>query len=392
VDLLSGYHQEQAALGGGVPDAIERGQKLRRLLGEVDPDFDFDIQLSDGRTAIGVRPRDDQALKRRPIGGTLTFEAPPGSPELDKITDFLTYGVALELDAPFVSATVRGLPGGLDRILDGTTTTGIQVGPATTPPRSGRLSALAGGSVVKRLPVVVTESTSGVAGGIRVVAEDNAKVLRVEMRMAPDGIHGDSSFSLALAGKAPDVVTAPASFLAALGGSDAAQLDVEGQLPIRLRITDNEAIVSSGIGDLVRYVETWNRVQDACGASITLPDLMTAEDADLLEFLDELVVRGCVQRRWPGGVFEVPPEVVEGMLARLLPRLNARARSSTPVFHVAGRTLALPGAVAFEVNRALVTNALALARALPRARSMGLPLLVQVQADGQTESRFVRET
>lgn len=172
MDLLASYHQERAALEAGVPDAIERGQKLRGLLGEVDPDFDFDIQLSDGQTVIGVRPRDDQALTRHPIGGTLTFEAPPGSPELDKINDFLTYGVALELDAPFVSATVRGLPGGLEQILDGASTTGIQIGPTSSPARSGRLTALAGGLVVNRLPVAVTEHSSGVAGGIRIVAED----------------------------------------------------------------------------------------------------------------------------------------------------------------------------------------------------------------------------
>lgn len=211
------------------------------------------------------------------------------------------------------------------------------------------------------------------------------------MRMAPDGIHGDSSFSLTLAGNAPEIVVPPVSFMAALGGSDAAQLEIEGEPPIRLGITDSQAVIASGIDDLAKYVNKWNRVRDACGASITLPDGMTAQDMTVLEILDELVIHGSVQHSWPGGVFQIPPEVVEGMLVCLLPRLNAKARCIAPVFHVAGRALALPGTITLEVNRALVTNSLALARALPQARSLGLPLLVQVQADRQTESRFVRE-
>lgn len=64
LELLADYHQEQAALGAGVPDALERGRKLQELLREVDPDFNFDLQLSDGQTIVGVRPRDDLVVCR----------------------------------------------------------------------------------------------------------------------------------------------------------------------------------------------------------------------------------------------------------------------------------------------------------------------------------------
>lgn len=289
------------------------------------------------------------------------------------------------------SATVHGLPGGLDKIFDGAIATSIKVGPTNTVARHGRLVALAGGSVLDRLPVVATEISSGVAGGIRIVAEDYAKVLRVEIRVAPDEIHGDSSFLITMAGAPPEAVLPSATFMAALRRADSERLDLDGMPPIRLRITDKEAIAKSGVADLVHYVESWNRVQDACAASITLPDQMTLHDAALLELLDKIVLHGSVRHPWPGGVFEMPPDIVEGILNRLLPRMNVNARSIAPEFLVAGRTLVLPGTLTLKVNRALVTNALALARALPYARSAGLPLLVQIQADGLTESSFERD-
>ncbi len=64
LELLAQYHQEQAGLAAGVPDAVERGGKLRELLAEVDPDFDFDLDLHAGETTIHVVPRD--ALHVRP--------------------------------------------------------------------------------------------------------------------------------------------------------------------------------------------------------------------------------------------------------------------------------------------------------------------------------------
>jgi hypothetical protein len=57
-------------------------------------------------------------------------------------------------------------------------------------------------------------------------------------------------------------------------------------------------------------------------------------------------------------------------------------------FVVAGRTLILPGTMTLNVRHALVTNALALAQALPRARLENLRLPVEVVADGMTECTF----
>ena len=60
-ELLTESNQEQAALGGGVPDAVQRGSALRERLGLVDPDFDFDLSLGATETTISIRVRDDLA-------------------------------------------------------------------------------------------------------------------------------------------------------------------------------------------------------------------------------------------------------------------------------------------------------------------------------------------
>ena len=109
----------------------------------------------------------------------------------------------------------------------------------------------------------------------------------------------------------------------------------------------------------------------------------------LLDFLRHLLEDGRASFPWPGGVFMMPADVVQGILARILPRVDAAGHAPAPLtFVVAGRTLTLPGTMTLNVRQALVTNALALAEALPGAALENLRLPVDVMADGMTECEF----
>lgn len=388
LEMLGTYNQEQAALKGGVSDAMERGQKLRELLGLIDPDFEFDLELREGETIVGLRPRDVGSLDRNPIRGTVSFSAPPGSPGFASVADFLTYGVSLDLPAESAHATLHGLPGGIDRILKESVQTRVRISQVKGEPTRGRLVALGSGTV-DRLAVNVLEVSAGIGGGARLVLADDAGVLRIEMWIHPDST-GDTSITLSTAGASPEDALVAASFSIALLDSSSARLEISGKPSLQIRIRGGDPDARASIDGLLGYVKAWSRLQDACGASIVLPEGVADGDAVLLEFLDELIRNGRVSYPWPGGQFMMPADVVEGIVDRFLPRVSGTSNIGGPLtFTVAGRELTLPGTMSMHLSQALVTNARALAEALPGARLANIALPVEVVADGLTECVFL---
>ncbi|WP_078312384.1 MULTISPECIES: hypothetical protein [unclassified Mycobacterium] len=66
------YTQEQAALLGGVPDALARVRDLGGIVNSTDLDWAVDIAASEGTSSVRIRPRDPDAPSRSPI--TLAVE------------------------------------------------------------------------------------------------------------------------------------------------------------------------------------------------------------------------------------------------------------------------------------------------------------------------------
>lgn len=391
LELLARYQQEQAGLSAGVPDAVARGARLRELLAEVDPDFDFDLDLHSGATTIHVQPKDAYALTRRPIGGTLNLVAPAGSDEAVAIAEFYAYGAPLTLSAENITgATIEGLPGGLDELLRDAQPQELRIGAAPVESQRGRLVAVRQDKVIDRLAVTVTESTAGVAGGVRVLLGDDAGVARIEMRVGPDGRCGDVSFSVSATGALPDDALPAAQFIASLGDADSARLEITGKPAARIRLPETTGVEATGVGGLITLLEALRRVQDACGESFPVPEHMDLREQALLQFTDLLIHGEPATWPWPGCLITMPAEQVRALLATgELPRMGVTGNGATPGgFMIAGHELMLPGQLRMRAENVLVTNPLDLHRVLNRSPRPDAPMQVRLEADGLTNVTF----
>ena len=391
LELLAQYQQEQAGLGGGVPDAVKRGVRLRELLAQVDPDFDFDLDLHSGATTIHVQPRDAQALTRRPIGGTLNLAAPAGSHEAAAIEEFYTYGAPLTLGAETISGvTIEALPGGLDELVRDAQPQELRIGAAPAEPQRGRLVAVRQDKVIDRLAVTMTESTAGVAGGVRVLLVDDAGVVRIELRVGPNSRFGDVNFSVSAAGALPDDALPAAKFIASLGEADSARLEIIGKPAARIRLPDTTGVDPTGVGGLIALLEALQRVQDACGESFPVPEHMDPREQALLRFTDLLIRGEPATWPWPGCLIILPAEQVSALLATgMLPRMGVTGNGATSGgFMIAGHELTLPGQLRMRAENVLVTNPLGLHRDLKRSLRPDAPLQVRLEADGHTGVTF----
>lgn len=114
----------------------------------------------------------------------MTLAAAVGSPEGAAIEDFHLYGAPLEISGDNIADVAVDLPGGLNGLLTGATVTSMRLGPAQPEDRRARI-ATANGAVVAKL-VTIVETTRGPAGSARIVAVDDARTVRLEMRLGPD--------------------------------------------------------------------------------------------------------------------------------------------------------------------------------------------------------------
>lgn len=393
LELLAQHQQEQAGLGAGVPDALVRGARLRELLAQVDPDFDFDLDLHSSATTIHVRQRDahSHAHARRPIGGTLSLAAPAGSDEASAIDEFYAYGVPLTLGAANITgATIEGLPGGLDELFRDAQFQELRIGAAPAEPQRGRLVAVRQNKVIDRLAVTMTQSTAGVAGGVRVLLVDDARVVCMEMRVGPGGRLGDVNFSVSATGALPDDALPATKFIASLGGADSARLEITGKPAVRIRLPDTTGVDATGVGGLIALLEALQRVQDACGESFTVPEHMYPREQALLQFTDLLIRAEPATWPWPGCLITLRAEQVRALLATgALPRMGVTGNGGAAGgFMIAGHELILPGHLRMRAENVLVTNPLELHHVLGRSLRPDAPVQVRLEADGLTNVNF----
>lgn len=391
LELLAEYQQEKAGLAAGVPDAAERGSKLRKLLAEVDPDFDFDLDLHAGETTIHVVPRDAHTLVHRPIRGMLSLTAEAGSAEAAAIEDFYGYGAPLKLSAANIqAATIEGLPGGLDKLFRSAQAQELRIGAAKEEAQRGRLVAVRDSQVIDRLAVSMTESTTGAGGGVRVLLTDDAGVLRIEMRVGPDGRFGDVNFTVSATGALPDDALPAAQFIASLGRADSARLEITGKPSAIVRLPDTSAVGATGVHGLIALLEALQRVQDACGVSFSVPEQMDPREQALLQFTDLLVRGEHATWPWPGCLVRMAADSVRALLSTgALPRMGVTGKSAVPgAFVIAGNELTLPRQLQMRAENVVVTNPLHLHRALAQPLPSDAPLQVRLEADGLTTATF----
>lgn len=389
LEWLSTHGHEEAGLAAGVPDAVSRGRNLRHQLGVVDPDYDFDLHLRAGETTIHINPKDAQAMERRPITGALHVEAAPGTAEADAIKQFHLYGAPLKLAGENITGVSIDLPGGLNALIEGGTPVGLSLAPTEAEPRRARFVAASGNNTLARLPVTITQTSRGPAGGTRLVASDDAATLRLELRMLPGGRTGGVSFTLSVAnGSFPGDALPAARFLATLADCDTLRLEFPDALPATMRLPNVEA--AAGAADVVELLEALERVQDATGVTFPVPSQLSLSERQMLAFVDGLLTQGEIDWWWPGFTVTMPAETVRHQVlpTGVLPRLSVNGSGSAPVL-IAGHELTLDGTVVVTATDVVVTNPLQLARQLkqPECRP-DTPLVVHLEADARTVTRF----
>ena len=391
LEWLSAHGHGKAGLAAGVPDAVSRGRNPRQQLRVVDPDYDFDLDLDlhAGGTTIHISPKDAQAMKRRPIVGSLSVEAAAGTAEAEAIEEFHVYGAPLKLAGENITGVAIDLPGGLNALIEGGAQAGIEVGPTESEPRRARFAAASGIKVLARLPVMITQTSRGTAGGARLVATDEAKTLRLELRMLPDGRAGGVNFTLSIAnGGFPGDALPAARFLAKLAISDTLRLEIPDEPTATMRLPNVDAAV--GAEDVVELLEALERVQDATGVTFPVPSHLSMSELQNLAFVDGLLTQGELDWWWPGFTVTMTADSVRRQVlpAGVLPRISVNGSGSAPVF-IAGHELTLNGTVVMSATDVVVTNPLGLARKLnaPDCRS-DTPLVVNLEADARTVVRF----
>jgi len=392
LEWLAQLRQEEAGLTAGVPGAIRRGAKLREQVKLIDPDYDFDLELTAGGQTVSVRPKDAGALQRRPIQTGMVLAAAVGSPEAAAIEDFHLYGAPLELSGDNIADVAVDLPGGLNALLEGATVTSMRVGPAEPEDRRARIVATTDGAVLAKLPVTIVETTRGPAGGARIVAVDDARAVRLEMRLGPEpALTGELAFSMSVTSDHfPEDALPGARFTAALAAADALRLEMPDTPPARMRLPDTTAVSAVGAGDLVAMLEALQRVQDATGTPFPVPEQMLLLDRQMLTFADGLLTRGEVEWWWPGFTVTLPAHVVRDRVlpGGAIPRIGMTGSGSAPVV-IAGHEVPLDGTIVMEAKNVVVTNPLTLTRQLldPRCRPES-PLVVHLEADAATKVVF----
>ncbi|WP_232303709.1 hypothetical protein [Pseudofrankia sp. DC12] len=392
LDLLVQQRQEEAPLASGVPDALERGRKLRDLAALVDPDYTFDLSFAENAQTIEIRPKDAGANERRPISGVLSLAAPTGSAEAAKIEDFHTYGAPLQLTAPHITNVTVGLPGGLDQLLTDAIPTSLEIGASDTTPQRVTGALLAQSQVIARLPLTVVESTQGLAGGQRLLARDDAGCLSLEFRLAPDSTLGEVQFAFhagdtTLLG---DALTA-LRFAATLGDAEQIRLGAAGHPPTLISVNDNSTVPQMELDGRIASLEALQRVGDATGTAFTVPQTFTARDDQLLHLVDRVLqaADAKLDADFTGLAVPVTADAVTQILARgPIPRLTMTC-CGEPDPQIAGQKLNLPGRLTLHVIDGLIVNTGSLAR----HAAAGTPIFppAELAADMRTRAYWAIE-
>jgi hypothetical protein len=212
-------------------ESIDSLRELHEALNQFDPHFyyDFSVQMlnadgtappaqltagtiasvrltSNGRAVTyNIIPRFNEALKERPVPGSMTLTAEPGTPLHKQIDGWARYGAALT-DVP-AKKVQWDLPGGF-----GGSYEDVRITISATKPLPGSAHEVVtlrvlgdGGKVEASLDFVTEEASSGSGGNaIRTVGHDTATgLVRYELRLDRDVDAGKTAANLDIAVEDP---------------------------------------------------------------------------------------------------------------------------------------------------------------------------------------------
>jgi hypothetical protein len=295
LERLAEYHAEQAALPDGMPDAINRFQRLQARTDEVDPHFRFIVETAPGQTTVMIVPRTERSLEEQPITVSLGFAFPPDDPRAAEVVTTLTrsmdYGDPVTVPAEYVTNLRATLPGGLDKFLPPSGGT-VTMGPtATTPWEKGRVVLVdAAGRPLQQLPVRFANTAAGQRGFITEV-EDLTGSLWLGFRGPRGPGKGDVQVRFTPGGQAiPADLLGPLRFFEALRTAASLRVMAGAREVFAVRVSPVGELPSGGL----EFVEALARVQERTGVFFALPQGLSQQEANAILLADSLLRDGQV--------------------------------------------------------------------------------------------------
>ncbi len=361
LDYLAAHYLEQAAPPNDMPEGLRRAARLRQQLGELDPYYDFDVELGADRITTTIRPKDEHAP---PIEVHLRMQAKVGSAEAENIESFMTYGRPLTLGPENIADWKVSLPAGIGENFTEFTPIQASVGPAPAAApmrRPARLDAVdSAGRVLRTLAVEWTQQSEGVLGGSFLSGIDRSGFLEITLTKGT-GLEGDFTFHTRNTGDMlPGDVLPALRFIHDLGRAHALHIVGDG---MTIRLTVPDAAQNASRSDLIRILEALDRIQAATGCIFPVPETLTAHDVRDILFADELLKYGRALYVFPDVVVTLPLEEVRQLLDQgPFPRAYLKGKPHNSPIELFGNKITLPSNYFFDASKLLVREPLTLAR------------------------------
>lgn len=389
-EMLNEYDRTEAIPARTVGELVDKAFRLGEQAAVVDPFYNLDIGIRSGSVVIMASPKDEQAV---PLTGTFKLAAPEGTPESEMIEAFMNFGRPVELEADSIAGIEIDLPPSMqDLVSPEMFVKHLTIGPAPdAPPTSQpvRFDAVDDANrVLGSLSAVFTDISRGPRGGLYFAGHDRSGFLRLTMTVLPDTIAGQFDvISQFTDGLLPADVIPGLRFLDAMRRAVEVRVTADG-VTTPCRIPQARDLLA-GMEDALRFAEALDRIGQAVGVVIDLPQRWTAEDAVNVAFYDTLLRDGTATYLPPGYLpLSVPTEKARELLAQgLEPRLSMTGEQGDRVPTLLGHELPLPHRLAFETTDLLVANAPELAH-LVAADPPPDTVDIELVADHQTRTTF----
>jgi hypothetical protein len=290
--LLKELNAEQAGLSRGVPDVVERLQKLAARADEIDPHYRFLIRLDGDAVNVSLVPRYSGAERDRPITITTEFRFPETEEARQvqaDLQDALGFGTRAAIPAAFVgSVTIDGGPTGLDGS-HGPAELFIEGAQVNGPEFRLRWVILdPEGRTLTSVPLTVGPRTVG-ATGVEAMASDPAGALNCKLRLNMVTRQFNVRYDISLPPACLPALALPTiRLLNHYCAPNHAQFQSDDGTPLGppVELTNTEPLVPDG---LLEIFLAFDRVQSQTGIFFDLPSEFNEQIIGELRLADSLL-------------------------------------------------------------------------------------------------------
>lgn len=329
--------------------SIDSLKELHAALNQFDPHFQYDfsvqtlnadgtcppppvtptaiahIRLTDNKRCVTytIILRFNEALKERPVPGSMTLAATPGSPLHQQIDDWAKYGTPLQ-DVPATNVS-WDLPGGFGGSWeDARVTMGVSKPLPGAAHETITLRVLeADGSVVASLDFVTEDASSGVdKKGVRSAGHDTeAGLARYELRMLKDDDENRVAANLNLSveeptGRLPADMLPSIRFLAAVRASRQIQMFSRNGPALTPPLPIPQQLIPDDQGKLwILMCESLAIIQQHVVERIKFPDMMKYHAVNFMDDIEQwwqaaALLRGeALIGSWDSAIMHLSPGV-----------------------------------------------------------------------------------